>query len=343
MWENFIGREIRRCNRNLLTINVIVLVIVGAVVAFNWGYLTNWFRGTAAIDPLQIAKLQSADDLARNFVKFDVPEVLESGFQEVEEKDGKVVAVKADYQITWVGGRALVLKTKPNSTNTHLEGALVKVPNDVMAALKRDVPAERQGVLLPFMLDTVDYRDDGWWILGLCVPMVALALWNLNKWSRRMNDPASHPIVKTLGGEPAVVQYGPQLDMEMTGGGEKVGAATLTPSFLVVPNAFHTNIARLEDAAWVYKKITKHSVNFIPTGKTYEAVVWTRTGTMISVNGKEAQVEQLLATVATRAPWVVGGFSAELDNAWKKDRAGFLAAVDQRRGAAKGASAGAAK
>ena len=47
MWDNFIGRQIRRANRNLLIVNVIILLIVGGVVAGNWKYLTNWFRGPA--------------------------------------------------------------------------------------------------------------------------------------------------------------------------------------------------------------------------------------------------------------------------------------------------------
>src|SRR5207248_698662 len=142
-------------------------------------------------------------------------EVFESGYQEVEQENGRTTGVKADFLITWVGDRALIVKAKPNSTGTHLAGALVEVPSEVMAGLKKDLPAERQNVLLPFMLDTVDYRDNGWWILGLCVPMVALALWNLNKWSRRTSDPASHPMVKKIGGQQAVLQWGQQLDMEM--------------------------------------------------------------------------------------------------------------------------------
>jgi hypothetical protein len=341
MWDNFIGRQIRRANRNLLIVNVVILLIVGGVIAGNWKYLTNWFRGPAPIVAATLATVHSRNEMERFFVQFDVPEVLESGLQEQEEKNGHVERVTADFQVAWVGDKALVLKTKPNATSTHLVGALVDVPTDVMAALKKDLPPERQNVLLPFMLDTVEYRENGWWILGLCIPMFGLALWNLNKWSRRTSDPASHPMVKKIGGEQAVIQHGQQLDMEMMGGGEKFGAATLTANWVVVPYFFGTHLARLEDTAWVYKKVTKHSVNFIPTGKTYEAVLWGRNGVMTSVSGKEPQVEKLLQTIATRAPWVVGGFSAELDNAWKKDRAGFVAAVDQRRAKAKGVAAGA--
>ena len=341
MWENFIGRQIRRANRNLLLVNLVVLAIVALIAFGNWRYLNNWFRGTAAVAPAQIASLKSADELERNFVNFDVKEVFPSGFQEVEQKNGVTTSVKADYLVTWVGDRALVVEAKVNSTNTHLEGALVAVPSEVASGLRQDLPPEKQNVLLPFMLDTVDYREDGWWMLGLGVPLILLSMWNLVKWSQRSNNLAAHPMVKKMGGEQAVIQYGQQLETEMSGGGEKFGAATLTANWVVVPYFFGTNFARLEDMAWVYKKVTKHSVNFIPTGKTYEAVLWNRAGAMTSVNGKEAQVDKLLATIGNRTPWVVGGFSAELEKAWTKDRAGFLAAVDQRRANTKMASAGA--
>ena len=339
VWEGFIGNQVRRANNRLLIANLCVLAFVAVLLGANWNYMNNWFRGTAPTDPAQIAKLKSADELARNFVSFDVPEVFESGYQEVEQDDsGKVTSVKADFLVTWVGDRALVVKAKQGSKAKHLEGALVEVPGDVITGLRKELPPERQAVLLPFMLDTVDYRENGYWFLGLSLPLLALAVWNLAKWAQRTSDFTAHPIVKSLGGQQAVIQYGAQLDTEMSGGGEKFGASTLTASWVVAPYYFGTHLARIEDLVWVYKKITRHSVNFIPTGKTYEAVLWSRNGKMTSVSGKEAQVDKLLGTIANRVPWVAAGFSAQLDAAWKKDRAGFVAAIDQRRSGPKPAA-----
>ena len=106
MWENFIGRQIRRANRNLLLTNAAILAVIALVAFGNWHYLNNWVRGAAATDATQIASLKSADELERNFVKFDVAEVFSSGFQDVEQKNGVTTSVKADYLIAWVGDRA---------------------------------------------------------------------------------------------------------------------------------------------------------------------------------------------------------------------------------------------
>ena len=81
---------------------------------------------------------------------------------------------------------------------------------------------------------------------------------------------------------------------------------------------------------WGYKKITKHSVNFIPTGKTYEAIVKCYGGDAM-ISGKEARVNEVLHLVQQRAPWAVIGYSADLAGIWKKQQDEFLRQVEQRR------------
>jgi hypothetical protein len=81
---------------------------------------------------------------------------------------------------------------------------------------------------------------------------------------------------------------------------------------------------------WAYKKITKHSVNFIPTGKTYEAIVSCYGGTA-TITGKEKHVDALLDYVRARAPWAIHGYSAEIATAFAKHQDEFVSAVEQRR------------
>jgi hypothetical protein len=342
MWEGFIGQQIRRCNRNLLIWNVAILAGCAAIAALNFQYLSNWVKGTAPTDPQVIAKLRGPDELQRNFVSFDVPKVFESGMREEETENGRDTGrVTADFEVVWVGDKALVVKAAPGTTSvTHIEGELVAMPADLEAKLKQDLSAEDQAAILPFMLDAKDYRDNGWWLLGIGIPIVLLCVWNLAKWAKRSSDPASSPIVKRLGGEQGVLAIGQQLDIEMMGGTERFGAATVSPSFLLRPSVFDANIVRLEELVWIHKKVTQHRVNFVPTGKTYEVLLYTRKGTTCPVNGKEAQVNELLEKLASRYPWIIAGWSAELEATWKKNAAALIAAVDQRRGQAKGAAAG---
>ena len=90
-------------------------------------------------------------------------------------------------------------------------------------------------------------------------------------------------------------------------------------------------MVRLEDLAWAYKKVTQHRTNFVPTGKTFEAVLWDRYGNNVEVQLSDADVNALLTLVMERVPWCVGGYDPELLKFWNTDRNGFLAAVDARR------------
>src|SRR5262245_27388986 len=331
MWGGFIGSQIRRTNRNLLITNACLLLGVGVLLAVNAKYLNDWFRGNVAVEPARLAQLRSPDDMPRNFVTFDVPSMLETGYQEVEKSDaGKVTGVEADFQLVPAEDRALLVKTPPGSKQTHLAGQLVKAPTAVFNGVRDALPKEYQDKLLPFMLNTKGYRENGYWLLAICVPLALLGLWNLGEWTQHTRDFNSHPLVKELGGAKGMVECGAQVDAEMVGG-QVFGKAKLTPHWIAVSQPFGTRMTRLDNLAWTYKKVTSHSVTFIPTGKTYELILWPSKGSMYQASGKEEQVDQLLVAIAERAPWVIAGFSAELEHAWKKDRKGFLAAVEERR------------
>ncbi len=339
MWENVIGRHVRRCNRNLLIANAAVVAAVALVAAANGRYLAGWFGGPVPIRPERIAALSAAEALHSRFVEFTAGKIVSTGYQAIMVRDGGRQEVKADFMATLVGGRLLIVKTKPGATGTHLQGALVEVPPDVLSGLRAQLPAEERGALLDFMLNTADYREDGWWLVGFGLPVLALCVWNLLKWWRRTNDFALHPIVRQMGGEQVALQYAAELESEMAAPTERHGRGILSRSWIVVPTLFHTGIVRLDWLVWIFKRTTTQSVYFVPVGKTHAAVLRSRTGASIEVITKERGVEELLATVAERVPWVVAGYSAELERAWKKERTAFLAAVDGRRREIAGAAA----
>ena len=71
-------------------------------------------------------------------------------------------------------------------------------------------------------------------------------------------------------------------------------------------------------------------MNFIPTGKSYEAIVAGYGGTA-TIPGKEKSVNEVLAFVQQRAPWAIYGFSDDLSSAFNKRRQEFARTVEQRR------------
>jgi hypothetical protein len=78
------------------------------------------------------------------------------------------------------------------------------------------------------------------------------------------------------------------------------------------------------------KKVTKHSVNFLPTGKTYACVLACYGGTA-EVTGPEKDMDSLLSFAAARVPWAVLGFTDELSRVFRQKTTDFCAAVEQRK------------
>jgi hypothetical protein len=87
----------------------------------------------------------------------------------------------------------------------------------------------------------------------------------------------------------------------------------------------------VEDLVWIYKKVTKHSVNFIPTGKTYSVILVGRHKQRTEEQMKDHAVNELLVQLAGKVPWALFGFDQNLDKAWRKDPAGVIRMVDLRR------------
>jgi hypothetical protein len=334
MWENAVGRQIRRTNRNLLLTNLALLALVLGIAFFNRRYLMSFARGPVPVSAAQVAELTDPAQLDNAFVSLDVAKVLPTGYQVVNTRHGRQVSVKADFQLAPLDHRVLIVKAKPGNVGTHFKGGFVPVPDGVLSGIRQMIPADARVVLLPFMLDTVDYGDDGWWMLSLGLPAAGLALWNLFVWTLR-RDYKNHPLVEQLGDETAALQCAQQLEGELSAA-RKFGSASVTASWLVHETFFRASIVRLENVVWAYKKVTQHRTNFIPTGKTYEAILFDRNGDETKVSGKEEVIDGLLGAVAQSVPWVVLGFTDEIFRAWAQDRSGFFAAVDERRAKAKG-------
>ncbi len=147
---------------------------------------------------------------------------------------------------------------------------------------------------------------------------------------RHYRDPGTHPLLTRIG--PWGDHLGVAVEVERefgtarySGSGWRIGNRYLVQSTL-----FTFNVLRLRDLLWAYKKITRHSVNFIPTGKTYEAIL-TCYGGAATIRRKQQQVDEIVAYVQQQVPWALLGYSAEAAKLLKKKPREFAAAIEQRR------------
>lgn len=350
MWDNFIGQQIRRCNRNLLLAN---LVLLGAVISYatiNARYLATFLSGATELSNNELAGLHDPDERSGFIVRVKGDRSFDTGIQSIEQtmdSSNRVqsTTVKAEYHILKVGEKLLVVKADPSASGTTFSGALVPIPSSVyekvVAAAIRDEP-RLQGRFVPAMLDTNDYAEEGWWTLGIGVPLLLLAIWNLSKWKKRTWDYACHPICKRLARFGSVANVVQHIETEVLASPvNKIAGVKFYGPWLFKKSAFGLACFHVPDIVWVYQKVTKHSVNFIPTGKSFAALVYDRYGYFTEIQAGQKEVASLMTLIFQRCPWIVAGFSKDLEKLWKSQKGAFIAAVDERRKEApKAASAG---
>jgi hypothetical protein len=82
---------------------------------------------------------------------------------------------------------------------------------------------------------------------------------------------------------------------------------------------------------WAFKNVTNHSVNFIPTGKTYAIVLYDRLGKKRNFSMSEREVDLIIQRIRKYAPWTVIGYTPESRQMWDWRRKEFYAMVEQRQ------------
>jgi hypothetical protein len=337
----FLDRQIHRTDRNLLLISMILIVVVVGYAIGERRYLYNFFAGPFEVSGPQLVTIQEPGSPLRYFVKVKGDESSDTGLQEVErETEGGTVkseTVKAKYSILLLARHLLIVKSDPKESGTVYTGELAEMPAnlraEIITPLLKEHPNANQA-FLPYILDTTSFRDEGYIALGLGIPAFLLAAWLIMKVMRRRADAASHPIVKSASRYGTLADVAHQFDMELQSSAVKIGGATVTQSWVFLPKRFGLSICRIPDLIWAYKKVTKHYHNFIPTGKTYEVIMYDRFGQPLQMQARQKKIDAMLALLAERAPWAVFGYTDELSRTLRTNWGGLVAAVDQRKAGA---------
>ncbi len=343
--DGFIERQVRRTNRNLLLINLAVLVSVGLVAYSQRGYLCNFFAGPTPLTIRDLNREAPARGDKGNFYKIDVTKSVDTGFQEVEQRvdrDSKAAGsekVTAEYIAVPFQGRALLVRVHPTRRQGTFEGELIALGPEVRHNFLEPLIAQDpryKGVFFPVLLDAIDYRAGGFFGISIGFVLLILAGWNLRKWLVRQGDSAKHPLIASISlyGDPAALV--PRIDTEVAASPQTFKSVRLLPEWLLAPRFFRCDVFRLQEIVWVYPKVIRHYTYFIPTGKTHALVIHDSRGQSLEVlrGAKERLVKDLMSAIAQTVPGAVYGYSAELKRAWSKDRPGFLAAVNEQTQAA---------
>lgn len=345
MWENTVGTALKNAAKSLFQTYTFLLVVVAIIAILNQRYLTNLFSGPTKVDAKTLVGYKSAGEARKFYVTVQGAKASEpSGMTEVEQRKDKYSGeiksetVTAGFSIMEMGDRLLIIKhSGPESP--AFTGTLSDIPEKIKSELVDGAEREQKGaaaLFLPYMLDSSGSNDTwfGWggWtcatIGGFLMLLSAFKMMSARRWSA---DISTHPAARKLAryGDPATVAN--EIERDLQGGITKVGMVQFASKWMLRTDLFGLNVFRLEDLAWAYQKTVQHKTNFVPTGKSFQVLIFDRSGEKLEIQMSQEEVQQTLGLIGERAPWVILGFDAEIEKHWNRDRAGFIQAVDARK------------
>lgn len=304
------------------------------IVTSNTRYFDNFVNGPFTLGAAELDTIDDVETTPRYFARVTGSRVIDTGLREysVSSRNGVETgrSESGGYYALVIGEKFLIFKSRENATSVA-EGRLAPWPS----ALEREMfDSKEMKELRPrfysFYVENGSFRVYGYWTIVGAIVFAALLAWKGRPAWRHWRDPSAHPLVARMApwGDPLGVAV--LAEREFDAPRFRAGGWRLGDTYLMRSTTFAFDVLRTRDLLWAYKKVTKHSYNFIPTGKSYEAILTCYGGSAV-VKAKEKVVDAILTFAHQRAPWAVIGYSDELAGLFNKKQSEFVAAVEQRR------------
>jgi len=172
--------------------------------------------------------------------------------------------------------------------------------------------------------------------VSMLIFLIFLSVWALNNlWAilRQHQQLIRHPIARIL------TKYGPlewvihSIDSDYSSVKQLGNSYLLTPLWLLRPSFFGLKVTRSVDIIWGYSTSTRHSTNGAYTHTTYCVILRLRDKRSISIDcgGSESAATEVLQILNLNCPWVIPGYSAELEGKWNQFSEDVISEVDERR------------
>ncbi|HYL22157.1 MAG TPA: DUF6709 family protein [Gemmatimonadales bacterium] len=334
--DTWIPDMIRAVSRRRVAVWCLALVCGLLLATSNHRYVINFLRGPFELGGAQLDSIGDVTTTPRYFARVSGSKVFDTGIRQyaVHTTNGVETSRSESgaYYVLVIGDRFLLFKTAAEPSGVA-EGELAPLPAGLQDQLvdSKEIRALRSR-FYPFYVNNESFRLPGYVLLGLALVFLFFFVRKAVPVWRYVQEPADHPLLKRVakwGGDPRGVVVGVERDFRNPrhkgGDGWKLG-----DQYLVQSTFFKFNVLRLEDLLWAYKKVTRHSVNLIPTGKTYQAILACYGGSAV-IPGREKRVDEILAFAQARVPWAVLGYSPELAMLFRTKGSEFASAVEARR------------
>ncbi len=231
----------------------------------------------------------------------------------------------------------LVVRAGTDTLTLPLAGEITEVAADVRERIGKVVPQIMSGPGISAVM--IDVEDPAFSFNGILAitavtaPLLFLGL--LIRALLRMMDFRRIPAVAALESfGPSVDQVVSGIDAELAAGDSKTAARNvrLTPSWLLHTRRSNLDLVRLEDLVWVYSSVTTKKIyGLIPYWWSYALHLADRNGKMTAIKGAKKVLPDVATAIMQRVPWVIPGYTDEIEQVFRKDRNMMIAAVKRRK------------
>ncbi len=148
----------------------------------------------------------------------------------------------------------------------------------------------------------------------------------------RNENPLEHPDLKRfeLWSGKDYEKIVKDMEEELQANGGALGSKIITDSFGFFPSTYRIKWFHLTQICWIHGVTTAHSVNFIPTGKTYSINIYVDTGESFIIHTNKSRREDDLTGLLNRVPFAIFGHNKEIQHNWEHNREQVIIAVKTR-------------
>ena len=329
-----VRRLVTARNLRALAVELVVLTaIAGGLIAYHREIYSRVF-GPFKVTVDEIAAIPDLDSEFRRYFLLEGSGLVRLGSQEViHRRRGRETGRSYLHYFALRGGqRTVLVRSSEQTPLMPMVGVLEPVPAAVAAQLRIGIGTG----WAPLMFDAEDALGSwgSFYTAGaLAAPVIALIFLFITL-GRLGNFKRSRAVTALARFQVPVDQVAAAIDAELARGDHETAMRSilLTPSWLVHAKPFQLDLVHLDELVWVYTSITKRYMYwFIPAGSTSHLKLGDRDGRVRTIRGRERAITNVIIAIGQRVPWVFAGHSAELEEAYRKNRAAVVAAVDQRR------------
>lgn len=289
----FIASQIARINRNYLLVALLLAAVAGAIVYFGWTYVAGVVLGPRVVSAEELGSSRFQSDAAsyKRIVTVRGSEV-RSWFYKARVPRGKHYGTLYCWLLK-VGDAQVMVEGWEPSASLSATGELRPAPQNILNAASA---YRKAGAILPVLVDTRDWRTNGWTLVvfGSLAGAGALGIAGTLLWWN--SHPDRHPVrraVARLGDFDAIAL---QVDGEMQAAAQSFGPVRLGQTMLAYARAFAFDLTRVDG-------ILSARAEWLRKGKTTALylLMETREGRTVKWEISRKYANELLNAISTAA------------------------------------------